>query len=171
MAEVRFPIEAGHIMMFARAIGDPNPAYYGAADAATPDANQSAGNIIAPPTFTVAAMQFDPDFGARPRIGQPWKGSGKHPSGAPEAVPAGGTGLYAEQHFEYHAPVLAGDVLRGEAKPGRTWDKPGRRGGKLEFQESVTEWRNQRGELVVTSRKVVVYTSKTVSQSDSNIGN
>ena len=27
MAADRFPIEAGHGMMFARAIGDPNPAY------------------------------------------------------------------------------------------------------------------------------------------------
>ena len=26
----RFPVEAGHIMLFARAIGDDNPVYYGA---------------------------------------------------------------------------------------------------------------------------------------------
>ena len=32
MAVERFPVEAGHIMLFARAIGDPNPAYYGADD-------------------------------------------------------------------------------------------------------------------------------------------
>lgn len=158
MAEVRFPIEAGHIMTFARAIGDPNPAYHA-------DRQPPGGRVIAPPTFTIASAQFDPEYGARPRIGEPWKGSGKAPTGTPDAIPAGGTGLYAEQHFEYHAPVVAGDVLTGESRPGRSWDKPGRRGGKLEFHESVTEWRNQRNELVVTSRKVVVYTSQTVSQS------
>ena len=27
MADQRFPVEASHILMFARAIGDPNPAY------------------------------------------------------------------------------------------------------------------------------------------------
>lgn len=157
MASVRFPVEGGHIMMFARAIGDPNPVYHDAAQA-------PGGKVPAPPTFVIAAAQFDPEYGARPRIGEPWKGSGKEPTGAPQDVPSGGTGLYAEQSFEYHAPVHAGDVLTGEARPGRNWDKPGRRGGKLEFQETVTEWRNQRGELAVTSRKVVVYTSQTVTQ-------
>lgn len=157
MAVVRFPVEAGHIMMFARAIGEPNPVYHTAeqvSDRPTP----------APPTFTIVSAQFDPDFSARPRIGKPWKGSGKNPTGAPQDVPSGGTGLYAEQSFDYHAPVYAGDVLTGEAKPGRNWDKPGRRGGRLSFQETVTEWRNQRDELVVTSRKVVVFTSQTVTQ-------
>jgi acyl dehydratase len=151
MAKVHFPIEAGHIMTFARALGDPNPVYHDREHAA--------------PTFTIASAQFDPDYGARPRIGEAWKGSGRNPTGTPDAVMAGGTGLYAEQHFEYHAPIHPGDALSSEAGPGRTWEKPGRRGGKLEFQESVTQWRNQRGELVVTSRKVVVYTSQTVSQS------
>lgn len=28
MAVKRFPIEAGHVMMFARSIGDPNPVYF-----------------------------------------------------------------------------------------------------------------------------------------------
>ena len=27
MADFRFPVEASHILMFARAIGDPNPVY------------------------------------------------------------------------------------------------------------------------------------------------
>ncbi|MDZ4827390.1 MAG: hypothetical protein SGJ13_13150 [Actinomycetota bacterium] len=28
MTIARFPVEAGPVMMFARSIGDPNPAYY-----------------------------------------------------------------------------------------------------------------------------------------------
>ena len=35
MAVERFPVEAGHIMLFARAIGDPNPAYCDAGYAAS----------------------------------------------------------------------------------------------------------------------------------------
>ena len=41
----RFPIEAGHVMMFARAIGDPNPVYQDEAYARS----SGFGGIIAPP--------------------------------------------------------------------------------------------------------------------------
>src|SRR5215510_4224764 len=112
MAVERFPIEAGHIMLFARAIGDPNPIYYNPEQA------------IAPPTFVQASAQFDPEYGLRPKIGRPWFGSGKTPSGLQRPAPAegsssgggggggggrggGGTGLHAEQHYEYHRPLRA----------------------------------------------------------------
>ncbi|MHB8465061.1 MAG: FAS1-like dehydratase domain-containing protein, partial [Acidimicrobiales bacterium] len=92
MAIERFPVEATHILMFARAIGDPNPAY-------------SDPPSAAPPTFVVAGSQFDPDNPLRPRPGEPWFGSGREPSGA---VREGGGMLHAEQHFEYHAPLRSG---------------------------------------------------------------
>ena len=66
MAVDRFPIEASHIMMFARAIGDPNPIYHDAEHAATTEP----GHIIAPPTFAQASAQFDPDYRLRPKIGE-----------------------------------------------------------------------------------------------------
>ena len=44
MAVKRFPIEAGHVMTFARAIGDNNPAYFDGA--AT---NEGEDQIIMPP--------------------------------------------------------------------------------------------------------------------------
>ena len=44
MAVKRFPIEAGHVMTFARAIGDSNPAYFGGAAA-----KEVEDRIIAPP--------------------------------------------------------------------------------------------------------------------------
>ena len=134
------------------------------------------GAIIAPPTFTQSSAQFDPDYFLRPKIGQPWFGSGKEPTGAVRrpaegASAAGGSsrpsgaaagGLHAEQHFEYHAPLRAGDVLMAETKPGKAWEREGRRGGKLHFSESVTEYRNQRGELVVTARGVGVRTERVI---------
>ena len=80
MAIKKFPIEAGHIMMFARAIGDPNPIYYDEDSAKTTEP----GGIIAPPTFIMAAAHFDPDYRMRPKIGQPWLGSGKEPTGIKE---------------------------------------------------------------------------------------
>ena len=165
MAAKRFPVEASHILMFARSIGDDNPVY------ADPEAAKKteAGGIIAPPTFVQASAQFDPDYFLRPKVGQPWFGSGKNPTGIQRTEGGGGGrggggGLHAEQHYEYHRPLRAGDVLTATTFPGKTWEKEGRRSGKLVFSESVTEYRNQDGELVVTARGVGVRTERPVEQ-------
>jgi hypothetical protein len=159
MDSIEFPVEAGHILMFARAVGDPNPVYADAAYAATTEV----GHVVAPPTFVQASAQFDPDYSLRPRIGEPWFGSGKEPTGVQRAPGSGGgTGLHAEQHFEYHRPLGPGEVLTATARPGGTWTKEGRRGGTMTFAEHIIEYRNAAGELVVTARGVGVRTSKTV---------
>lgn len=164
MAEVKFPIEAGHIMLFARAVGDSNKIYYDPEYAK----NTEPGSIIAPPTFVMASAQFDPDYPLRPKIGQPWFGSGKEPTGVKRSGSGGsgggGGGLHAEQHFEYHRHPKPGDVLTATAKPGKTWEKEGRRSGKLLFSETITEYRDQNGELVITARSVGVRTERPVDQ-------
>ena len=53
-------------------------------------------------------------------------------------------------------------MLTATVKPGRTWEKEGRRAGKLLFAETVTEYRDQSGELVVTARSVGVRTERPV---------
>ena len=178
MAAERFPVEYGHVLMFARSIGDPNPIY------SDPDhaAGTELGAVIAPPTFVQAGAQFDPDYGLRPHPGRPWHGSGREPSGLMRARPAegegaggggtggggrsggggGGSGLHAEQHYEYHRPLKVGDVLTATTRRGDTWEKEGRRAGKLVFSESITEYRDQAGELVVTARSVGVRTERPV---------
>ena len=162
MAVKRFPVEAGHILMFARSIGDPNPVYEDEEHAR----GTEAGAIIAPPTFVQASAQFDPDYFLRPKPGQPWFGSGKEPTGVTREPGAGGGGggggLHAEQHYEYHRPLRAGDVLTATSVPGTTWEKQGKRAGKLVFAESVTEYRDQDGELVVTARGIGVRTERPV---------
>ena len=165
MAVERFPIEASHIMMFARSIGDPNPVYEDAEYAA----GTEPGRIVAPPTFVQASAQFDPDYPLRPKIGSPWFGSGKHPTGITKDTAkgeGGGNGgtLHAEQHFEYHRDIGPGDVLTVTIRPGETWEKHSKRAGKLLFSESITEYRNQDGELVITARGVGVRTEKPVEQ-------
>lgn len=160
MAAGQFPVEAGHIMLFARAVGDDNQIYYDAAHAK----NTEPGHIIAPPTFVQASAQFDPDYRLRPKIGQPWFGSGKEPTGVQQSSGGGGTGLHAEQHYEYHRHPRAGEVLIATVKPGQTWEKQGRRAGKLIFTETITEYRDHHGELVVTARGVGVRTEKPVEQ-------
>ena len=73
MTDFRFPVEAGHIMMFARALGETNPIY------SDPDvaALSEFGKILAPPTFVQAGAQFNPAYPLRPRPGRPWFASGK----------------------------------------------------------------------------------------------
>ena len=175
---LRFPIEAGHIMMFARAIGDANPSYY--------DDGSGSTSVVAPPTFVQASAQFDPDYPLRPKIGEPWFGSGQEAAGPPPSFGrgagsggggtsgggdggsggggGGGTGLHAEQHFEYARPLHPPDVLTWTTRPGKTWEKQGRRGGRLLFSELITEYRDQHGDLVVTARSVGVRTEKPVEE-------
>jgi acyl dehydratase len=160
LAKITFPVEASHIMMFARAIDDPNPVYCDAEAAKKTEA----GGIIAPPTFPQAVAQFDPDYFLRPKHGQPWFGSGRTASGI-EGRPSSSGGLHAEQHFEYHRHLRPGDVLTVETRPGATWEKESKRAGKLVFTERITEYRDQKGELVITARGVGVRTEKPVEQS------
>jgi hypothetical protein len=166
MAVDRFPVEASHILMFARAIGDPNPIYADADHAASTEV----GTVIAPPTFVQASAQFDPDYFLRPKPGQRWFGSGGQPTGIVrersegEGSGAAAGGLHAEQHYVYHRHPRPGDVLTATTRPGRTWTKEGKRGGRLHFSESVTEYRDQHGELVVTATGVGVRTEKVIEQ-------
>jgi hypothetical protein len=153
VSAARFPVEAGHILLFARAIGDENPAYAGALDAAGAD-------IPAPPTFVQASAQFDPDYILRPQPGQRWFGSGRDNGFAPESV----NGLHAEQHFTYHKPLRAGMVLTATTRDGNQWEKVGRRGGTLQFSETITDYHDEQGDLVVTARAVGVRTERVVEQ-------
>lgn len=181
MAAESFPIEAGHVLMFARSIGDPNPVYVDEDS----EAARAVGGRLAPPTFVQASAQFDPDYPLRPQPGRPWFGSGRTPSGLRPASgdPAeagsadestisgdrgekssggGGTGLHAEQHYEFHRTPRVGDVLTATTRSGEQWEKQGRRAGNLVFSELVTEFWDQDGELVVTARSVGVRTESPV---------
>jgi len=123
---------------FLRSLGDP------AADQDAPP--------VMPPTFTIANVEFDPEWWLRPRAGTAWFGSGRTPG-----EPGTGKGLHAEQHFVYHRHPVVGETLHGSAQPGETWEKQGRR-GTLRFIEDITEWRDDAGDLVVTERRVRVIT-------------
>lgn len=154
-----FPVEAGHITQFARAIGDANPIYSDVSYARTTEV----GHVIAPPTFTMASAHFDPNWPLRPHPGQPWRGSGRTPSGTSELETRNGNGaaaqpvgLHAEQHFEYHRHLRPGDVLTATERPGDSWEKEGKRGGRMRFTEVITDYHDQDGVLVITARRVGV---------------
>ena len=65
MSEYKFPVEASHIMMFARSVGDTNRIYHDEEYAK----GTEPGAVIAPPTFGRACTQFDPDYHLRPKQG------------------------------------------------------------------------------------------------------
>jgi hypothetical protein len=137
----RFPVEAGHVLAFRRACGDP------AAEAGA----DTVGRMMAPPTFVQAGAQFEVGYRLRPTA-EPWFGSAAGPGRTPE----GGGGLHAEQSFTYHRPVRVGDVLAASERAGERWEKTGR-SGTLRFAETLTEYRDEAGELVVTARSVSVH--------------
>ncbi len=157
--DLTMPVEASHIMMFARAVGDANPVYHDADYAA----KSEAGSIIAPPTFSRSVAQFDPDYHLRPKPGEKWHGSGRTPTGI-EGEATGSGFLHAEQHFEYHRHLRPGDQLTVTTKDGESWERESSRAGKLLFSEVIQEYRDQNGELVVTSRAVRVKTERPVEQ-------
>ena len=157
--EINMPVEATHIMMFARAIGDDNPIYRDPEYGAKSEPN----SIIAPPTFARSVAQFDPNHALRLRPGKKWFGSGRNPSGLTGKASSSG-GLHAEQHFEYHRQLKPGDQLSVTSLDGDTWEKESKRAGKLKFAETVQEFRDQNGELGITMRSVVVHTEKPVEQ-------
>jgi acyl dehydratase len=164
----RVPIEAGHILMFARAIGDANPVFVDAETA------RAAGfpDLVAPPTFVEAGAHFDPDSIVRPHDGELWFGSAANASGDPDhAAREPGSTFHAETHFHYHRPYLvAGDVLTATERAGKTWSKTGRRGGELGFRDWYVDYTDAAGMPAVTARTVAVTTAGKVPPAEGRVG-
>ena len=158
MSNVRFPIEAGHILLFARELGDENPIYHDTNYAETTEVR----DVIAPPTFERAVRQFDPNDQLRPRVGEPWIGSGREPTGKPVTGKSPSIGLHAEQRYEYYKLIRPGDVLTAKSRPGETWEREGRRAGKLTFNETITEYYDEESELVMVATAVSVHTERVI---------
>ncbi|MGW4118097.1 MaoC family dehydratase [Nocardia sp. NPDC004711] len=138
-----FVVHGSHLMQFARAIGDTDPEFedVGRLSAIEPDA------LVAPPTFLMAADQFDPTCPRRPQPHVPWIGS------QPRTLEQQAW-FHLEQHFVYHRPVRAGDVLTVDARSGAAWEKSGRRAGTMTFSETLTDYRDADGALVASARWV-----------------
>jgi acyl dehydratase len=126
-------VDRGRLKFFAKAIGETDPIYFeesAARDAGYPD-------IPAPPTFLMAA---ELDAGGTERML------------ADLGVPIARI-LHGEQGFTYHGAVCAGDTVTVKSKITDIYDK---KNGALEFIVKTAHARNQRGELVVEMRSVIV---------------
>jgi acyl dehydratase len=163
--EHEFYVDRTGILLFASALGETNPIYYDEAHAKT----TPLGTVIAPPTFAISSAHWNPDFGLRGIRKIPAPKPRPPAAQASEGGGGGGGGslarlLHGEQRFEYHRPMHPGMKLRVTTKPGKTWTKEGKRGGSLRFTETVSEYRDEKGELVVTATSVGVLTEKAVEQ-------
>ncbi|HEY8547416.1 MAG TPA: MaoC/PaaZ C-terminal domain-containing protein [Acidimicrobiales bacterium] len=157
MADHRFPVEAGHVMAFARAVGEPNPVHTDVRYARS----QGFPDVLAPPTFYEASAHFDPENTCRPHVGQPWWGSSGVPTGDPGREDRNpGTTLHAETHVTYHRHPCAGEVLHARERPGERWTRVGRRGGELVFNDWYVDYRDAAGEVALTARTVAVTTAQ-----------
>jgi hypothetical protein len=160
--EYEFFVDRTAILTFAAAIGETNPIYWNADYAS----KTSLGDVVAPPTFGIASAHWNPSYGLR--------GARKIP--APKEAPAprearsgGGGGslarvLHGEQRFEYHKPLQPGMKLVVTTRSGKAWEKEGKKGGKLKFSETISEYRDEAGDLVLVATSVGVLTEKAVEQ-------
>jgi hypothetical protein len=130
-----FPVERGKIREFANAILEDNPAYL---EDERPQA---------PLTFTMTTAFWPREAGAPvPNLGLNYARV-----------------LHGEQEYEYLKPVQAGDVLTGRSKISDVYEKEGKRGGTMTFVVFETQFTNQRSEVAVIARQVIVETSKAAS--------
>lgn len=158
MSGFTFTLEAGHIAMFARAIGDPSPVYESVESA------RERGFLapLAPPTFVEASAHVDPESVVRPLPGRPWFGSSGVATGVPEIDGQSGTTFHAETHLTYTRHPHAGEVLTVRRRDGASWEKTGSRGGQLSFHEFYIDYSDEAGTTVVVDRTVAVTTENNV---------
>ena len=112
--------------------------------------------IPAPPTFSFAWQTF----GAFPEL---------QPEGAGAVSPvmqvigglmkSGGLILHGEQAFAYHAPVVAGDQLSATGTISDIYEKTTGSGSVMTFISSETEFRNAKGEHVLSSTMTLIHKS------------
>jgi acyl dehydratase len=142
----RVVIERGPLAAFASAVKEENPVFHRA------DAAKTAGfdGLPAPPTYS---------FG--------WRHTGVVPENQPpdptngqnvmaemigKLMSDGGLVLHGEQEFEYHRPVVAGDVLVGEGTVTDVYEKESK-GKTMTFLVMETVWTDdETGEPVITER-------------------
>ena len=126
---VTWEVEAGEIIRFAEAIGDPNPIYSDESYAR----NTKYGGIIAPPTFLHAYQASPLDF-ERPD----------------------GVGVDGGSNWEYFSHVRPGDRITVTSNVKDIFEKKGKVGNML-FIISEINYTNQFGVLVAKRESTGIY--------------
>jgi acyl dehydratase len=140
-------VERGPVSVFAQAVKDPSPVYRDrrAARAAGFD------DIPAPPTFAFA-MGF---WGTQSELQEGLEPVATNPTWEVMGQLGPGLILHGEQEFEYHRPIVVGDVLYGEDVLSDLYEKQTDR-YLMTFVVTTTQWVDYSsgppGDPVVTTR-------------------
>lgn len=140
------PVERGKIHEFAEAVLDDNPLFH------DEEVARAAGlpSVVAPPTFPMVVAHFPDDRVA--------------PTDDLRGLDLRFL-LHGAQEFVYERPLFAGDLLRSEPGAVRTYEKQGRRGGKMKFVELETLYRDQQDQIVVRVKTTAIQTEGVVKDS------
>src|SRR5215470_11350058 len=122
-------VDAEHVAAFARALGDPNPAYQG------PDAS------TAPLTYPIAFMAQAMSGGMNTflELGLNFM-----------------TLVHGEQEFEFVRPVKVGETLELTGRIADIYEKTNSAGATLDFVVMETEGKDTAGKPVFYSRNVLI---------------
>ena len=142
----RVVVERGPVSNFAKACTDTNSIY------SDESAAKAAGldNIPAPPTFSFA-MGY---WGQYPELQKDLEKVQGNPMFEimGKLMSKGGLVLHGEQEFEYHRPIVVGDVLRSEGKIVDIYEKESK-GKTMTFIVMETVWSDDKtGEPVVSEK-------------------
>lgn len=149
----RVTVERGPLSNFAAALKDDNPVYRDLAAA------RAAGfeSIPAAPTWSFA-MQFWGKF-AEDQPPDPTGGTNPMHEVMSKLFSKSGLVLHGEQEFEFHRPIVAGDVLLGEGRITDIYEKESK-GRTMTFVVTETVWRHERSnEPAVTERFNLIHRS------------
>lgn len=146
-------IERAPVSNFARAVTDSNPIYQ---DEAAAKAAGFAG-IPIPPTFPFA-MGFWGKFPEQQPDDAPAPGDNPLGEVIGALMKEGGMILHGEQEFEYHRPVVVGEVLTEEGKVTDLYSKESK-GRTMTFLVTETEYRGEDGEVAITARFNLIHRS------------
>ena len=144
-------LERGPASNFAKAVKDANPIFQDSRAA------KEAGfdDIPIPPTYGFAFA----NWGQYPELQE----ADTSQAGSPvmqvigNLMKTGGLVLHGEQAFTYHAPVIVGDTLSSTGKISNVFEKTSSNGKVMTFITSENEYRNQRGELVLTATMTLLH--------------
>jgi acyl dehydratase len=145
-------VERGPVSIFAKSVTDASPIYQDRSAA------QGAGfdDIPAPPTFAFSGLAFWGAFPEDQPADNPAKGRNPTMEIIGSLMAKGGMVLHGEQEFVYHRPVVVGDVLRQEGKVVDVYEKESK-GSTMTFLVTENEYRDQSGELVLTTRMNLIH--------------
>ena len=146
-------VERGPIAKFADAVHNDSAVYQSA------EAARSAGfdDVPAPPTYAFSSLQY---WGKFPEDQPPDPSGGVNPmmEVIGTLMSKGGMVLHGEQEFEYHRPIVVGDVLHGEGKVVDYYTKE-TKGRTMTFIVTEDVYTDDAGEPVLTSRMNLIHRS------------